>query len=103
MMPVYIIRPNVGMVQKNTTTHPHTLPCTSSTARRRPTPSPEGPPWPSSFPLQKAQVRYMPAGAGSRERYLAVQRTVPLPAPRSLSLCESIHAERADVDVGNSA
>src|SRR5438128_4178071 len=75
----------------------------SSNASRRPTPSPEGPPSPSSLPLQKAQVRYMPAGAGSRERYLAVQRRVPLPAPCSLSLCESIHAERADVDVGDSA
>src|SRR6267378_6401589 len=81
----------------------HRRPFHSSNASRRPTPSPEGPPSPSSLPLQKAQVRYMPAGAGSRERYLAVQRRVPLPAPGSPSLFESIHAERADVDVGNSA
>src|SRR3989454_9099995 len=31
----------------------------SSNASRRPTPSPEGPPSPSSVPLQKAQVRYI--------------------------------------------
>src|SRR5437879_593113 len=37
----------------------HSRPFHSSNASRRPTPSPEGPPSPSSLPLQNAQVVYM--------------------------------------------
>src|SRR5204863_10024708 len=46
----------------------------SSNASRRPTPSPEGPPSPSSVPLQKAQVRYI---TGSREQERSLVGTAP--------------------------
>src|SRR6058998_889164 len=64
----------------------HSRPFHSSNARRRPTPSPEGPPSPSSLPLQKAQVLYI-------GRPLTVVRHPSRPGR------ETLHHERPDVDV----
>src|SRR5712692_2188056 len=52
----------------------HSRPFHSSNASRRPTPSPEGPPSPSSLPLQKAQVVYMRRSRGLRLEALYQQR-----------------------------
>src|SRR5439155_1653782 len=113
MMPVYIIRATLGMFHTNTPSEP---PAATLTATARPTAATVTGTTnlscsrrralsrsPSSLPLQKGQVRHMNVwerGAGSRER-----GAVPfdlLPAPCSLSLAESIHAQRRDVHVRHS-